>query len=65
LQKNDVGSNLTAKEGPLNRYKLFFSKPGKLFRNPLLGAGVLFMKTCEYAAGAFGYYLPRRQKGST
>ncbi|HYH75853.1 MAG TPA: glycosyltransferase, partial [Candidatus Saccharimonadales bacterium] len=46
LQKNDVGSNLTAKEGPLNRYKLFFSKPGKLFRNPLLGAGVLFMKTC-------------------
>jgi glycosyltransferase involved in cell wall biosynthesis len=64
LAKNDVGSNMTAKEGPLNRYKLFLSRPGKLFRNPVLGLGVLFMKTCEYAAGAFGYYLPRRANGN-
>jgi glycosyltransferase involved in cell wall biosynthesis len=64
LQKNNVGSNFTAKEGPLYRYKLFFSKPGKLLKNPVLGVGMLFMKTSEYAAGAAGYYLPKKQKGN-
>ncbi len=56
LEKSQTGSKLTAQVGPLQRYKLFFSKPGHLFRNPILGIGMLFMKTCEYAAGAFGYY---------
>lgn len=64
LNKHQTGSVLSAKEGPLQRYKLFLRRPGKLFKNPLLGIGVLFMKTCEYAAGACGYYLPKRQKGS-
>lgn len=62
LRKNAIGSNFTAAEGPLYRYKLFFSKPTKLFHNPVVGAGMLLMKTCEYAAGAAGYYLPNRQK---
>jgi glycosyltransferase involved in cell wall biosynthesis len=63
LQNNQVSSPLTAQEGPLARYKLFFSKPRKLFKNPLLGCGMLFMKTCEYAAGGAGYYL-RKSKAS-
>ncbi len=37
-----------------SRYKLFFSDPKKLFRHPLYGLGMLYMKTCEFAAGAFG-----------
>lgn len=37
------------------RYALFFSKPGKLFKNPVLGLGMLFMKTCEFGFGAAGY----------
>jgi hypothetical protein len=41
----------------LQRYQLFFSKPGKLFKNPMIGAGMLFMKTCEYAFGGAGYLL--------
>lgn len=41
----------------LARYKLFFSKPGKLFRDPLVGCGMLFMKTCEFGAGILGYIL--------
>jgi len=39
----------------IGRYGLFFSKPGKLFRNPILGIGMLFMKTCEFGFGAAGY----------
>ncbi|HEY6736840.1 MAG TPA: glycosyltransferase [Candidatus Saccharimonadia bacterium] len=50
---------LAAPAGPLQRYKLFLSKPGKLFRNPVVGLGVLFMKTAEFAAGAIGYFAPR------
>lgn len=40
---------------PLARYRLFFSQPQKLLQNPLIGAGMLFMKTSEFTAGAAGY----------
>ncbi len=39
----------------LGRFRLFFSKPGLLFRDPILGIGMLVMKTCEFGAGAVGY----------
>lgn len=55
LAKNPTNSKLTAQIGPIHRYKLFFSKPQKLFKNPILGAAMLFMKTSEFAAGAMGY----------
>jgi len=45
---------LTNKSGPIARYALFFSKPGKLFRNPFYGIGALTLKTGEFAAGGFG-----------
>ncbi len=47
-------TSLTGKTGPLARYKLFFSKPGLLLKNPLTGIGMLFMKTSEYAFGLVG-----------
>lgn len=47
-------SVLTSPSGPLYRYKLFFSRPGKLFRNPFVGIGMLTLKTTEYAAGVLG-----------
>lgn len=37
------------------RYKLFFSNPKKLFRNPLVGLGMLFMKTAELGVMGIGY----------
>lgn len=55
LAKNREPSAVSAQVGPVQRYKLFFSRPAKLFKNPLLGAGMLFMKTCEFGFGAFGY----------
>lgn len=36
----------------LRYYRLYFSQPGKLLRRPLHGAGMLFMKTCEFGTGA-------------
>jgi len=39
------------------RYKLFFSYPKKLFKNPVIGIGMLFMKTSEFLVGGVGFLL--------
>ncbi len=62
LKKSQTTSKFTANTGPLQRYKLFFSRPGHLFRNPLTGMGMIFLKTAEYAAGAAGYLVSNKQK---
>jgi hypothetical protein len=62
LRKNKVGAKLTADAGPLQRYKLFFSRPAKLLTNPLLGIGMLFMKTCEFGFGGLGYVLSKNKR---
>ena len=63
---NPSASALTDQSGPLARYKLFFSKPRKLFRNPVTGIGMLTLKTAEYAGGGLGYlHASRSQKGKS
>ncbi len=42
-----------------SRYKLFFSHPKKLFKNPLVGLGMLFMKTCELGFGGLGLMITK------
>lgn len=51
--------------GPLARYALFFSDPKKLFARPVLGLGMLFMKSCEFGAGALGYVFASFRKTSS
>lgn len=46
----------------LRRFGLYLSQPIKLFKNPFLGVGVLFMKVCEFGFGAFGYLVTRADK---
>ena len=41
------------------RYKLFFSDPKKLFKDPILGLGLLFMKTTEFCVGGYGYSISK------
>lgn len=60
VQANKDTVAVKSQTGPLTRYKLFFSHPGKLFRNPIRGAGMLFMKTCEFGFGAVGYLSARK-----
>jgi glycosyltransferase involved in cell wall biosynthesis len=45
--------------GVAARYALLFSRPRALLVHPLLAAGMVFMKTCEFAAGAWGYAFGR------
>ncbi len=47
----DIPTAVKRKRGIIGRYATFFKHPLKLFRNPLLGLGVLFMKTCEFGVG--------------
>ena len=49
----------TLQANPLKRYSLFFGKPMQLFKNPLLGFGMLLMKSCEMISGAIGFLLRR------
>lgn len=57
--KNHNNSKVSQQTNVVSRYKLFFSKPKKLFRNPLLGLGMLFMKTCEFGFGGLGYLVSK------
>lgn len=50
-----VSPKVSQQTSVIGRYRLFFSRPKKLFRRPLLGVGMLFMKTCEFGFGAAGY----------
>lgn len=43
----------------LERYRLYFSDPKKLFRNPFLGLGVLFMKAAEFGVWGLGYSISK------
>jgi glycosyltransferase involved in cell wall biosynthesis len=47
--------------GIVARYSLFLSKPKKLFKQPHLGMGMLFMKTCEFGFGGIGYLMNKKQ----
>jgi glycosyltransferase involved in cell wall biosynthesis len=57
IRKDANKDRLHKQTSVLRRYGVFFAKPAKLFKNPLLGIGMLFMKTCEFAAGASGYVI--------
>lgn len=41
------------------RYVLFLSCPDKLLQKPVLGLGMLFMKTAEFAAGGVGHLFDK------
>lgn len=62
LARNPEQSKMSSQVGPIQRYKLFLSRPGKLFERPHLGVAMLVMKTAEFASGGLGYALSIRQK---
>lgn len=65
FEVNPTQSAMTDQSGPLQRYKLFLSKPGTLFKNPAVGAGVLTLKTAEYAAGGVGMLTGKLRRNAT
>jgi len=55
LSRNPERFKISSRVGPIQRYKLFLSRPSKLFARPLLGVAMLAMKTAEFASGSLGY----------
>ncbi len=62
--KNESKTEASANRlnGALGRYFTFFSKPKKLLEDPLVGAGMIFMKTCEFTFGAAGLVMGKIKK---
>jgi glycosyltransferase involved in cell wall biosynthesis len=61
VDKNKDNEKFKKQTGIFSRYKLFFSHPKKLFRNPILWIGMIFMKTCEFGFGGAGYLINKFQ----
>ena len=61
-QKNKSDVNINKQASILGRYWLFLRRPGMLFRNPILGLAMLFMKTCEFGFGGAGYIASKLRK---
>lgn len=58
--KKKIHSRKISKQtGIVGRYKLYFSRPIKLLKNPILGIGMIFMKTCEFGFGGLGYIIKK------
>ena len=55
LKNKTNSSYFRFQASPIVRYKLFLSNPSKLFSNPIIGVGMLAMKTLEFCAGGLGY----------
>jgi hypothetical protein len=59
IQKRSNQNRLQKQTSIVRRYAVFFAHPAKLFADPILGLGMLFMKTCEFAAGFLGLLTSR------
>lgn len=55
IKKNGHDTRSKKQTDIMQRYWLYFSHPIKLFKRPILGLGMLFMKTCEFGFGGVGY----------
>jgi len=61
LDANKTTQQVDSQTGIVARYMLFLSQPKRLFKNPMLGLGMLFMKTCEFGFGGIGYINAKMQ----
>lgn len=57
MRKNKGSPALAKQVNVFSRYWLYFSSPEKLFRRPVVGLGMLFMKTSEFAFGSMGLLI--------
>ena len=60
INKKENYNYFIKQSNPFHRYILFFKSPKILFKNPLIGFGMLYMKFCELFFGYLGYLFRRR-----
>ncbi len=53
-KQSEHGEQIANQTSIIARYKMFLSQPKKLFKNPIYGIGMLFMKTMEFGFGGVG-----------
>ena len=63
FKKKENLSYFIKQSSPIYRYILFFKSPTLLFKNPILGLGMLYMKLCEQFFGGLGFILGARNSG--
>ena len=61
-KKDEHQDKINNQTSIIARYKMFFSEPKKLFKNPIIGAGMLFMKTMEFGFGGVGLLVGKIKK---
>lgn len=61
MDKAKGSSELSSQTSIAQRYLIFFRDPKKMLRNPLISAGMLYMKTMEFFVGGLGYTLTRKK----
>lgn len=61
LKKNVNKSSSTEQFSIVGRYLIFLRNPKKLMKDPIVGLGMLFMKTGEFVAGGLGYLQSKRK----
>jgi glycosyltransferase involved in cell wall biosynthesis len=57
--KKENSNDFKSQSSIIKRYELFFAHPFKLFKNPVVGIGMLFMKTSEFAVLGLGYIFKK------
>lgn len=62
VAKNRNSKEVKKQVGIVARFHLFLSQPKKLFRRPILGLGLLFMKICEFGFGGAGFLIGKIKK---
>lgn len=60
LEKNNLVSDSSKVFEVFKRFKLYLSQPSILFKNPIVGIGMLYMKICEYGFGYLGMKLIKK-----
>lgn len=58
--KKEINEKQKKTQGSIiQRYALYLSQRDKLFAEPIVGLGLLFMKTCEFGSAGFGFIVNR------
>lgn len=60
VEKNANKQFFRKQSSPLMRFSLYFKSPFRLFKNPFIGIGMLYMKICEMSSGALGYAMRKQ-----
>lgn len=60
VEKKANEHHFAKQASPLMRFGLYFKSPLRLFKNPFVGVGMLYMKICEMSSGMLGYAMRKQ-----